>query len=945
MVLKRTYGTSKVGSNTLTDAPHDTYYVYDNYGNLTYVLPPKMEASTATMATINGQLNELGYQYKYDNRNRLVEKRIPGKDWEYIVYDNLDRPVLTQDSYLRITSPDQWLFTKYDALGRVVYTGIYRTNSLRNTLQTQFNSKNAAASNYEIRVASGSGFGSTYYTNSDYPTSISTNDILTVNYYDDYGFDLAGSFNPTTNNTQVYGKLVSIKTTGLVTGSKVRVLNTTDWITTVSYYDEKNRPVYVYAKNNYLKTTDIVKSKLDFVGKVDETTSLHTKTDSSLPTIVSVDDFEYDHVGRLKKQTQTIGGNTEVIAVNTYDALGQLEQKEVGGKNNQARLQTIAYKYNIRGWLKQINNPTSLGNSLFAFKINYNTVNHSGTKLYNGNISETEWRTNNSDDSSLHWYKFQYDALNRITSATDNLNRYTVNNISYDKNGNLMTLKRLGHIVAQPNKNYSNHFGVMDNLAYTYNSTSNKLKNVQEASGGHSNYGFKNGSTVATEYTYDANGNMKTDTNKGITNINYNHLNLPTQVTVNGQNILYVYDAIGSKLQKTVGSTTTDYAGNYVYENGNLQFFNTAEGYASPINAANYSVGYNYVYQYKDHLGNIRLSYSDSDNNGSISQSEIIEENNYYPFGLQHKGYNSNVSPNGNSTAQKFKYNGKELNESLGLNLYEMDLRQYDPAIARWTGIDPITHHSMSTYTAFDNNPIYWADPSGGDSWTYVSGRTYRNSQTGEETEDWQRAINETQAHFGDGTDDDKRVDSKTGKTTITKTNDSQDRLFVDGKFVKTAEQGSFEKELIENGTEFTYRSQPKAVGMGVTDAALSYFSGEVILDKLFKGSVWLYRLYRGRKAKQAIETIKTLNPYKLEMTHGLTLSKRQFQLLKDDIAKNGIKEAIQFVEHNGVKYVVGGHHRLRIAKELGLKNVPIQQVSLPFAGYKTTADLIFTKY
>ncbi|WP_317047083.1 RHS repeat-associated core domain-containing protein, partial [Maribacter polysiphoniae] len=112
-------------------------------------------------------------------------------------------------------------------------------------------------------------------------------------------------------------------------------------------------------------------------------------------------------------------------------------------------------------------------------------------------------------------------------------------------------------------------------------------------------------------------------------------------------------------------------------------------------------------------LGNIRLSYSDDNNNGSIATNEIREENNYYPFGLRHKGYNNVV----NGTQNNYMtYNGKELNESLGLNMYEMDLRQYDPAIARWISIDPITHYSASTYNAFDNNPIYFADPSGADS-------------------------------------------------------------------------------------------------------------------------------------------------------------------------------------------------------------------------------------
>ena len=124
-----------------------------------------------------------------------------------------------------------------------------------------------------------------------------------------------------------------------------------------------------------------------------------------------------------------------------------------------------------------------------------------------------------------------------------------------------------------------------------------------------------------------------------------------------------------------------------------------------------------YVYQFKDHLGNIRLSYSDSDGNGDIdAATEIIEENNYYPFGLKHKGYNNVVSANANSIAKKFGYNGVENEEALGLNLMEMDMRQYDAATGRWISIDPVTHHSQSTYNGFDNNPIYWSDPSGADS-------------------------------------------------------------------------------------------------------------------------------------------------------------------------------------------------------------------------------------
>ena len=250
------------------------------------------------------------------------------------------------------------------------------------------------------------------------------------------------------------------------------------------------------------------------------------------------------------------------------------------------------------------------------------------------------------------------------------------------------------------------------------------------------------------DYLYDSNGNMIEDANKGITSIEYNHLNLPTKVLFNTGNAIgsdeinYIYDATGVKLAKKVldmsqnnninsmNVNTTEYTGGYIYtKSGNyshngtywvgnetddgLQFLSQPEGYVEPSNDG--SGNYNYVYQYKDHLGNIRLSYMD--NNGSL---EIIEENNYYPFGLKHKGYNDVVSANVNSVASKFKYNGMELEESLGVDWYEMDLRQYDPAIARWTSIDPVTHFEYSTYSAFDNNPIYWADPSGADSTTYT---------------------------------------------------------------------------------------------------------------------------------------------------------------------------------------------------------------------------------
>jgi len=218
---------------------------------------------------------------------------------------------------------------------------------------------------------------------------------------------------------------------------------------------------------------------------------------------------------------------------------------------------------------------------------------------------------------------------------------------------------------------------------------------------------------------------MLTDDNKNVNDIEYNFLNLPTKVQISSGLIRYVYDALGTKLKKTVSDdanddiVSTEYVGGFIYEtdtdnsNSSLKFFGHPEGYIEPSGS-----NWEYIYQYKDHLGNIRLSYKDIFRNNGISTSlQIQEENNYYPFGLKHKGYNTNIIGNDH----KYGFGGKEEQDDnisgSQLNWLDFHARNYDAAIGRWMNLDPLADSELqfdqSAYAYTWNNPVNLTDPTG----------------------------------------------------------------------------------------------------------------------------------------------------------------------------------------------------------------------------------------
>lgn len=713
--------------------------------NYFFTSPPPTESSTINSESVEG----LCYIYHYDHKNRFVEKKIPGKDWEHTVYDKLDRPILVQDGKLRATN--KWLFTKYDKYNRVVYSGIYENSNTRIALQNILDNQNEV-NEYRLDESSPIILSSDvstelFYTNNTYPSSGNIS-LHSINYYDNYDINLDNEF----GYQDSYGQILSNNNKNQATVSKIRVLETDYWTTTATYYDHKGRAIFVASKNEFLNSYDSVKTKLNFAGNILETNSTHTKDGNSTNI---VEKFIYDHANRLLTQTQSINSSQdELLTNNTYDELGNLIIKKIGGvaSTNPADsqgLQTINYAHNVRGWITSINNGQISNGDLFGYAVKYNNPFHSNSLAqYNGNISEIHWITAN--DQVSRNYQYDYDALNRITNAHFNggvqnfpnnvsqpVNQdenYSLKEVAYDKNGNIMHLERYGIHSAYAGIGGNLTMDIVDGLEYSYVPYSNKLLNVTDFADNGFNFGapnidhglFLEKHEDGDKYQYDINGNLISDLNKNITEIKYNHLNLPIKIVFNGQDpetsssakaILFTYDASGVKQQKYVVNNTlhdyTQYASDFIYTKSNTNNFvlknlNHSEGYLEPKNDGTFS----YIYQYKDHLDNVRLSFSDDNGDAIADTSEIIEEKNYYPFGGEHSGYNNFVN------GQEYNYRtfqGQESNKEFGLNWTSFKWRNHDPSIGRFMSLDPLSEkfYYNSTYAFSENKVISYFELEG----------------------------------------------------------------------------------------------------------------------------------------------------------------------------------------------------------------------------------------
>ena len=703
----------------------DTYYVYDALGKLRFVLPPALDGMTETGGKSwdirsCAPLRQYAYFYRYDHRMLLVEKKLPGAEPVYYINDITGNAVFSQDGNLR--KGNRWNFSIPDRFGRTAVEGLCGAPDAA-AVEGMF--VRVAKTDYANAASSICGTG--YCSN----IVLQAPSLLTADYYDDYRFLTLRQF-------EGLNHMGSRNARGLKTGTMTAILEPVytpvsadnlkaepSKICSVVSYDSEDRIACVET-SNILGGKDRTVTEYTFSGKPLSMAVTHTAAGKL--TAEESYGYTYDALDRpLQTRYSINNGQSVTLADNRYDKLGRLQSDR---RNGSASLVT-EYSYNLHGM------PTRISTPLYTESLFYEQPHNGSTPQYGGNISAIDWSVaDESDTYGKRGYMFSYDGMSRLTAAAylenGKLNNHFSTSYKYDLMGNILTLRREGLLD-------SGDYGTIDDLTYSYEG--NQVVKIDDAADESPNYSgamhFRDAANEETEYTYDANGNMLTDSNKGITSIDYNVLDLPQCIKTKpriifkentGNAIYYTYSADGTKLRstykkddsqvlpykptpslniKTNGMVTPMvrllennyyYCSNLVYNNYRLSTILFDGGYAS-VDEVGGIVMHFYV---KDHLGSNRLVV---DGNGNIE-----EVNHYYPFGAL-MGDRCGVSRN------KYKYIGKELDTMYGWNMQDHEARWYDPVLGRWMATDPLQekYASFSTYYYANNNPLVFIDFNGKD--------------------------------------------------------------------------------------------------------------------------------------------------------------------------------------------------------------------------------------
>lgn len=727
----------------------DTYYIYDGYGNLRYVLPPELSAKSekSKKAPTATDISRYAYVYEYDGGGRCTSKKLPGCEPILIQYDCGGKPILTQDGNMK--KDGLWLLQIYDRFGRTTATALVplseTTAFTKAIVRSEYVGENGLLGGYRIIDAlTGNALA--------LPTETQP---LSVFYYDNHNFlerlpaytQAAYSRQPRTD----YGTARNDET-GLLTGTYTWLTGSNKSLLSVYYHDSDGNIVESHSAN-HLDGNDDEYSLYSLTGKLLK--RLHRHTIAGQAAIEEVYDYTYDCVDRLLSVSHRLANEeTVILQESEYDEAGRLSAVTDGNIRTE-------YERNARGWL------TLQKNSLYEEKLHYYTGE--GEPSYNGNISSATRTTSTYSGSIIfksgHTETYRYDGLNRLVESVytplggSSIPAYSPDystQYAYDLNCNITRLSRKGLIAEIRDSIKYQRYDIVDDLEITYDG--NRMKTVTDlADDEEASYGgafhFENNANETEEYAYDENGNLTADLNRGITDIMYDTNNHPLRIDFStSTRTSYLYDASGRKLQvrylesrfpalqdtlkvtnpdslhipqpveptdyiipirpgliqSTVPNNpnpeinpgifwrtkySRDWCNNIVYKDGKLERILTVNGYIELGKDGNWD----YRYFLTDRQGNITIV--------TNAEGQMLEHNEYYPFGMPRSG----------ESIQPYKYAGKELDRTNGLDMYDFEARFLNLSVPSFTSIDPLceVYHDISPYAYCAGNPILYTDPTG----------------------------------------------------------------------------------------------------------------------------------------------------------------------------------------------------------------------------------------
>ena len=624
----------------------ETYRVYDDYGRLSWVLPP--EASARLGGSTDAEvLDRYAFHYVYDLLDRLVEKKLPGCAPVYIVYDCYCRPVLVQDGEQRKT--DTWSYTFYDDKNRVTESG-----------------EVALPGAFLVELRREAGRTSHYVP----PGKLKPLQCFEYDYYADSSHVFVSVPGYATGYySSVCGKL---------TGVCNRSLSDDRWYRATHYYDERGREIQ-RSSDNALGGVSRIDRCYDFVDNVIRERESHGMPDGRMDVLES--SYTYDRRSRLLERCVSLNGGKPVVIRNGYDEVGRETARLYGDY-------AVAYRYNVRSW-QTLSVSRDFHESLFYES---GVGGHPGR--YNGSISGVEWR---NGGAAISLYFPEYDGFDRLTGVEEyrqtasgwekNPVGYEEWGIVYDRNGNIKSLQRTAG------------GKVVDDLVYTY--TGNQLTGLSErVRTTPKDDVYAPGAAENGAYEYDLNGNLKKDSRRGL-EYGYNSLNLLSEVRRDGQPaVKYDWLADGTKLgvKDVGGESGFVYAGSLIYR---------AEGKALKLETAYFGDGVIRVnengtqdvnYFICDHLGSVRMIVD--------SVGAVKERNDYYPFGARHVRSDYALSTNRwKYNGKELQVMGDLGFLDYGARMYDMSVGRWfsaDPVGE--------SSPSLSLYRFGLNNPLMYTD-------------------------------------------------------------------------------------------------------------------------------------------------------------------------------------------------------------------------------------------